>query len=104
MPANCPGNRTRMARRSQHQRGQRKAVPGCISRSVATAPNWACASLTNSRATEAGALWPGVSRRVGARQAASGTCSSLHALRRVYEVKGVQVPPWKPVDRRAPPT
>lgn len=29
--------------------------------------------------------------------------SSLRALRRVYEVIGVQVPPWKLVEHRAPP-
>ncbi|CAG1019413.1 Tyrosine recombinase XerD [Burkholderiaceae bacterium] len=30
--------------------------------------------------------------------------SSLRALRRVYEVMGMRVPPWQPVERRAPPT
>jgi site-specific recombinase XerD len=29
--------------------------------------------------------------------------SALHALRRVYDVMGIQVPPWKPIERRAPP-
>ena len=29
--------------------------------------------------------------------------SSLRALRRVYEVMGVRVPPWKPIERHAPP-
>lgn len=31
------------------------------------------------------------------------TSSSLRALRRVYEVMGTQLPPWKPMKRRAPP-
>src|ERR1700752_1093046 len=29
--------------------------------------------------------------------------SSMRALRRVYEVMGMPVPPWKPIDRRPPP-
>ena len=31
------------------------------------------------------------------------TSSSLRALRRVYEVMGTHLPPWKPIKRRAPP-
>lgn len=31
------------------------------------------------------------------------TSSSLRALRRVYEVMGTQLPPWKPIKRGAPP-
>ena len=27
----------------------------------------------------------------------------MRALRRIYEVLGVQVPPWKPIERRRPP-
>lgn len=42
-----------------------------------------------SRASESGSL--------------GNTSSSLRALRRVYEVMGTQLPPWKPIKRRAPP-
>lgn len=42
--------------------------------------------------------------RCGSEEGCIGnTSSSLRALRRVYEVMGVQVPPWKLVEHRAPP-
>ena len=74
---------------------------GAYRDSVATAPNWAYASLTNSRATELGALWPGVSadaRRT--RQAASGTKLVVARTAPRLRVKGVQSPA---VEARRPP-
>lgn len=46
--------------------------------------------------------WYGRSRQITATSLALAS-SSMRSLRRVYEVMGKPVPPWRPIERRAPP-